>query len=124
MNESNVQFRPHVGTQPEPASLPANATLEDKAIATLRTIYDPEIPVNIYDLGLIYKIDVSDPSNIKLDMTLTSPHCPVAESLPAQVHCAIQSLPEVDNVCVNLVWDPPWSQERMSEDAKLLLDMF
>jgi FeS assembly SUF system protein len=124
MTERTVQFQTQAGAKPELPAFPADATLEQKAIAMLRTIFDPEIPVNIYDLGLIYRLDVSDPSQVKLDMTLTSPHCPVAESLPAQVRCAIESLPEIGNVCVNLVWDPPWSQERMSEDAKLLLDMF
>ena len=104
--------------------MPDDTTLEEKIIAALRNIYDPEIPVNIYDLGLVYDIDASDPANVKVDMTLTSPHCPVAESLPAQVECSIKALEEVDNVSLNLVWDPPWDPDRMSEEAKLLLNMY
>jgi FeS assembly SUF system protein len=124
MTDRIVQFQTQAKNNPEPTIMPDNATLEEKIVATLRNIYDPEIPVNIYDLGLIYDIDASDPANVKVDMTLTSPHCPVAESLPAQVEGNIKALEEVDNVCVNLVWDPPWDPERMSEEAKLLLNMY
>jgi len=129
MNQRTVQFQPNASAssqsvEQQTLAVPADASLRDKVIAVLRNIYDPEIPVNIYDLGLVYQIDVSDPANIKLEMTLTSPHCPVAESLPAQVQCAVQALDQVNTACVNLVWEPPWDASRMSEDAKLLLDMY
>jgi len=128
MNQRTVQFNPHLTSSSpadaNPVAVPADASLTEKVIAVLRNIYDPEIPVNIYDLGLIYSIDVVDAVNVNINMTLTSPHCPVAESLPAQVQCAVQSLDAVQEVCVQLVWDPPWDQGRMSEDAKLLLDMY
>ncbi|MGD8568205.1 MAG: SUF system Fe-S cluster assembly protein [Gammaproteobacteria bacterium] len=128
MTDRIVQFQPQVqpkaSSEPEPVAVPENATLEEKIIAAMRNVFDPEIPVNIYDLGLIYDIDAADPANVKVNMTLTSPHCPVAESLPAQVESNIRALEDVDNVCVNLVWDPPWDPERMSEEAKLLLDMY
>jgi len=133
MSERLVQFhrqfprqtgQPHNGKTPELVTVPQDATLKEKIIAALRNIYDPEIPVNIYELGLIYDINVADPANVKVEMTLTSPHCPVAESLPAQVECSIKALDEVENVCVNLVWNPPWSQDRMSEEARLILNMY
>ena len=128
MRERYVQFQPEVQPQasrnPEPVCIPADAPLREKIIATLRNIYDPEIPVNIYDLGLIYDIDLSDSKHVNINMTLTSPHCPVAESLPSQVQCSIKAIDEVEDVCVTLVWDPPWSQERMSDDARLLLNMY
>lgn len=124
MTDRFVQFQSPAENTPGSAAAAKNATLEEQIVATLRNVYDPEIPVNIYDLGLIYDIDASDPTNVKVNMTLTSPHCPVAESLPAQVESNIRALEKVDNVCVTLVWDPPWDPERMSEEAKLLLNMY
>ena len=95
----------------------------DKIIRVLKTIYDPEIPVNIYELGLIYKIDVKDAKKVNIEMTLTSPNCPVAESLPKMVKDNILKLDGVDDVDLKLVWDPPWTKDKMSEAAKLELNL-
>lgn len=92
-------------------------------IAALREIYDPEIPVNIYDLGLIYGVDVTDEGHVAVTMTLTTPHCPVAESMPGEVELRVGSVPGVGVAEVNLVWDPPWDPMKMSDDAKLELGM-
>lgn len=100
------------------------AWLKDEIIAAIRQVYDPEIPVNVYDLGLIYRIDINENNNVDIDMTLTSPACPVAGSLPGLVETAARSKIEVNEVNVNLVWDPPWGKERMSEEALLALDMY
>ena len=89
----------------------------------LRDIYDPEIPVNIYDLGLIYGVDVTPDSDVMVTMTLTTPHCPVAESMPGEVELRVGSVPGVGSAEVNLVWDPPWDPAKMSDDAKLELGM-
>ena len=97
--------------------------LRDKIIAEIRKIYDPEVPVNIYELGLIYKIDVDEKNKVNLDMTLTSPNCPVAESLPNQVKENIMKVEGVSEVILNLVWEPPWTKEKMSEAAKLELNL-
>lgn len=96
----------------------------DAIIAALRKVYDPEIPVNLYDLGLIYRIEQSADGDVSIDMTLTTPHCPVAEEMPEQVHQVIAKLPDVRKITVNLVWDPPWDKDRMSDEAKLQLNMF
>lgn len=98
--------------------------LKSEIINRLKHVYDPEIPVNIYDLGLIYALDVDDSNNVRIAMTLTSPGCPVAGSLPASVEAAARSVIEVNDVNVELVWQPPWDQSRMSEAARLQLDMF
>jgi FeS assembly SUF system protein len=95
--------------------------VEGKVIAAIRTVYDPEIPVNIHDLGLIYKIDVRPDATVKVDMTLTAPGCPVAGSLPQEVQRRIATVPEVQDAEVVLVWDPPWDKSRMSEEAQLML---
>ncbi|MBY0393820.1 MAG: SUF system Fe-S cluster assembly protein [Novosphingobium sp.] len=92
-------------------------------VAALREIFDPEIPVNIYDLGLIYGVDVSDEGSVMVTMTLTTPHCPVAESMPAEVELRVEAVPGVRDAEVNLVWDPPWDPHKMSDDAKLELGM-
>lgn len=97
---------------------------KEKAIEALHEIYDPEIPVDIYDLGLIYELDVDDSGAAKVRMTLTSPACPVAESLPMQVHEKLLTVEGIDEVDLQLVWDPPWSKERMTEEARLTLNMF
>ncbi len=99
-------------------------TLEEKIIRAIRTVYDPEIPVNIYDLGLIYSLQVVDGGTVEVKMTLTSPACPVAESLPMEVQEKIMMVPGIDDVDLQLVWDPPWNKERMTDEAKLALDMF
>ena len=97
--------------------------LEEKIIVVLRNIYDPEIPVNIYESGLIYEINISDGGDVKIVMTLTSPNCPVAESMPAQVHKEISYLSKVVSVDVEISFDPPWSQDLMTEEAKLELGL-
>ena len=99
--------------------------LEQQVIDALRGVYDPELPVNIYDLGLIYKLDVDEQhGKVHIDMTLTAPGCPVAQTFPGTVECAVKKVPGINDACVELVWDPPWSRERMTQDAHLMLDMF
>ena len=98
--------------------------LRESIIDQIRTIYDPEIPVNIYELGLIYELEVDAGGHVVVKMTLTSPACPVAESLPMEVHEKISALEGVNDVDLQLVWDPPWSKERMTDEARLALDMF
>jgi len=95
--------------------------LEKQVEDTIRTIYDPEIPVNIFELGLVYEIDVDEQKKVKISMTLTSPHCPAAESLPGEVEYKVQEIPGVSGVEVEIVWDPPWTPDMMSEAAKLQL---
>ena len=97
--------------------------LKEKIITEIKKIYDPEIPVNIYELGLIYEIKVEKDNNVKVKMTLTTPNCPVAESLPKEVKDSIMELPEVKDVDLQLVWDPPWDKTMMSEAAKLELNL-
>ena len=97
--------------------------IKKKVIEEIKKIYDPEIPVNIYELGLIYKIEVDDKNTIDIDMTLTSPNCPVAESLPKQVKDNIIKIEGVSDVNLNLVWEPPWDKDKMSEAAKLELNI-
>jgi FeS assembly SUF system protein len=100
-----------------------NEALRQDVIQVLRQIYDPEIPVDIYDLGLVYALDVDDGGVVRIRMTLTSPACPVAQSFPEQVECAINGVPGVTEAQVELVWDPPWSRELMSEAALLELGL-
>ena len=97
--------------------------LKDKVILEIKKIYDPEIPVNIYELGLIYKIDIENEKKVNIEMTLTSPNCPVAESLPKMVKDNILKLDGIDDVDLKLVWDPPWTKDKMSEAAKLELNL-
>ena len=97
--------------------------LKNRVILEIKKIYDPEIPVNIYELGLIYKIDIENEKKVNIDMTLTSPNCPVAESLPKMVKDNILKLDGVDDVDLKLVWDPPWTKDKMSEAAKLELNL-
>jgi FeS assembly SUF system protein len=98
-------------------------TLEQQVISALRAVYDPEIPVNIYDLGLIYSLDIRDDKSVHVGMTLTAPACPVAGSMPAAVEHAVKRVPGIGSVTVELVWDPPWTPERMSDEARLELGM-
>ena len=97
--------------------------LMDKIVEKLKTVYDPEIPVNIYELGLIYKIEVNEESKAIIEMTLTSPNCPVAESLPNSVKNNILKIEGIKDVDLKLVWDPPWTKDKMSEAAKLELNL-
>ena len=99
------------------------SNIKNKTIEEIKKIYDPEIPVNIYELGLIYKIEVDKKNKVDLDMTLTSPNCPVAESLPNQVKESIMKVEGVSDVNLNLVWEPPWTKDKMSEAAKLELNL-
>jgi FeS assembly SUF system protein len=99
------------------------SNLKDKVIEEIKKIFDPEIPVNIYELGLIYKIEIDDKNKVSVDMTLTSPNCPVAESLPNQVKENIMKVEGVSDVDLNLVWEPPWDKDKMSEAAKLELNL-
>jgi len=97
--------------------------IKNKIIEAVKKIFDPEIPVNIYDLGLIYKIEVDNANKVNVDMTLTSPNCPVAESLPNEVKDNIMKVEGVSDVNLNLVWEPPWDKDKMSEAAKLELNL-
>ena len=97
--------------------------IKSKVIEVIKKIYDPEIPVNIYELGLIYDIHVDKDNNVKIDMTLTTPNCPVAESLPKEVKDSIMEIKEVNKVELDLVWEPPWNKSMMSEAAKLELNL-
>ena len=97
--------------------------LKDKVIKEIKKIYDPEIPVNIYELGLIYDINIDNENNVKINMTLTSPNCPVAESLPNEVKNSVKEIKDVKNVGLNLGWEPPWDKSMMSESAKLELNL-
>ena len=97
--------------------------IKSKVIEEIKKIYDPEIPVNIYELGLIYKIEIDDKNKVDIDMTLTSPNCPVAESLPNEVKDRIKKVEGVSDVNLNLVWEPPWDKDKMSEAAKLELNL-
>ena len=105
----------------DPGEQPAS---EEAIIDAIKTVYDPEIPVNLYDLGLIYRLDRAENGDVAIDMTLTAPACPVAGEMPGKVAEAVATVPGVGTVEVHLVWEPPWTKDRMSEDAKLALDMF
>lgn len=111
----------HAGT---PLSSGTPVAVTDSVTAALKKVFDPEIPVNIYDLGLVYTISIADDGKTDIQMTLTTPNCPVANLLPAQVASAAASVPGVGEVDVFLVWDPPWTPERMSDVARSALDMF
>jgi len=109
--------------QQQEQQLPDKSELEARIIEMLRTIYDPEIPVNIYDLGLIYALEVQPAGSVNVRMTLTAPNCPVAQTFPQNVQETLACVPGVSDVKVDLVWDPPWSRERMTDAAKLELGM-
>jgi FeS assembly SUF system protein len=100
------------------------ARLTDEIVAALKTVYDPEIPADIYELGLIYKIEIEDDRAVHVDMTLTTPNCPAAAELPASVENAVASVPGVREAKVDVIWDPPWDPSRMSDEARLVLNMW
>lgn len=102
----------------------SSAELREDVIEMLKTIYDPEIPINIYELGLIYEIDVSESGNVVIKMTLTAPGCPVAQSFPGDIEEKVSTVPSVEKVHVELVWEPPWTKDLMTEAAQLQLGMF
>jgi len=108
----------------EPLAEGTPVASEAEVVEALKTVHDPEIPVNIYDLGLIYGLEIFDDGTVKVDMTLTAPACPVAGEMPGMVAQAVAGVPGVGEVEVQLVWEPQWTPERMSEEARLLLDMF
>ena len=112
--------------QPQVSALPPEEleAFGNQLIAALKTVYDPEIPVDIYELGLIYKVDVADNKDVTVDMTLTAPACPVAGEMPNMVRDALLMVPGIGEVTVNMTFDPPWTPDRMSEEAKLELNMF
>lgn len=125
MSEEN----PAVTAAAEPAAAPALpegeiTRLTDDIVASLKTVYDPEIPADIYELGLIYKIDIKDDRAVNVDMTLTTPNCPSAQELPIMVENAVASVTGVGPVKVDVVWDPPWDASRMSDEARLVLNMW
>ena len=109
-----------------PSTIPADemARLTDEIVGALKTVYDPEIPADIYELGLIYKVDVDDDRMVHIDMTLTTPNCPSAAELPAQVENAVAGVPGVREAKVNIVWEPPWDPSRMSDEARSVLNMW
>jgi FeS assembly SUF system protein len=98
--------------------------MTDDIVSALKTVYDPEIPADIYELGLIYKIDIADDRSVKVDMSLTSPNCPAAQDLPIMVENAVSSVAGVGPVKVDVVWDPPWDPSRMTDEARLVLNMW
>ena len=122
------------GSEPASEAAPATAAaplpqdeinrLTDDIVASLKTVYDPEIPADIYELGLIYKIDIADDRKVAIDMTLTTPNCPSAQELPIMAENAVASVPGVGPVTVNVVWDPPWEPSRMSDEARVVLNMW
>lgn len=130
--ESNRQGEGSGGDTPAPASDMPEADLDpgrvahlkEEIISALKTVHDPEIPVDIFELGLIYKIDLDPSYQVKIDMTLTAPGCPVAGDMPKWVHDAVSGVMGVSGVSVNMVFDPPWTPERMSEEAKCALNMW
>jgi FeS assembly SUF system protein len=112
MSGSSIRIPPITGDTPE-----------EQVVSALRSVYDPEIPVNIYDLGLIYRVDIRDGRHVAIQMTLTAPACPVAGSMPAAVERAVKRVPGIESAAVELVWDPPWTQDRMSDEARLELGL-
>jgi FeS assembly SUF system protein len=108
------------------SAIPADemTRLSDEIVGALKTVFDPEIPADIYELGLIYKVDINDDRMVNIDMTLTTPNCPSAAELPAQVENAVAGVPGVREAKVNIVWDPPWDPSRMSDEARAVLNMW
>lgn len=125
-NTVRADATPSAETAEKPSAIPPDemARLTDEIVAALKTVYDPEIPADIYELGLIYKVDVDDDRLVSIDMTLTTPNCPSAAELPNQVENAVSGVSGVREAKVNIVWDPPWDPSRMSDEARTVLDMW
>src|SRR6187431_1317664 len=132
MTDDTIQNKPAAEKPPENAAVTGSPALPpdelnkltDDIIAALKTVYDPEIPADIYELGLIYRIDIADDRGVKVDMTLTTPNCPSAQELPLMVENAVASVAGVGPVKVDVVWDPPWDPSRMTDEARLVLNMW
>ena len=126
MTDEPIRKREDVDIESKATSLPEGelARMTDDIVAALKTVYDPEIPADIYELGLIYKVDIADNRDVTVDMTLTTPNCPSAQELPIMVENAVSSVAGVGPVTVNIVWEPPWDQSRMSEEARATLNMW
>ncbi len=124
MDDANLADTAAPQAAPAPLDQATLDRLTDELVTQLKTVFDPEIPVDIYELGLIYKVDVSDDKDVAIEMTLTAPGCPVAGEMPEWVRDAVMKVPEVRACSVNLVFDPPWDPSRMSDEAKLQLNMF
>jgi FeS assembly SUF system protein len=120
------EFGPRASEPASASALPAEelSRLTDDIVAALKTVYDPEIPADIYELGLIYRVDIADDRKVTIDMTLTTPNCPSAAELPSMVENAVASVPGVGEVVVNIVWSPPWDPSRMSDEARVALNMW
>jgi FeS assembly SUF system protein len=126
MTDEPVHKREDVEVENKATSLPEAeiARMTDDIIAAIKTVYDPEIPADIYELGLIYKVDIEDDRSVKVEMTLTTPNCPSAAELPIMVETAVASVQGVSGAKVDIVWDPPWDPSRMSDEARLVLNMW
>jgi FeS assembly SUF system protein len=122
----NVTAATAAGTAEKPSTIPPEemSRLTDDIVGALKTVFDPEIPADIYELGLIYRVDISDDRVVAIDMTLTTPNCPSAAELPQQVEDAVQAVGGVRDAKVNIVWDPPWDPSRMSDEARTVLNMW
>jgi FeS assembly SUF system protein len=126
MSDTTLEIKPNAPTIAPAGSLAPEEIdrLTDDIIAALKTVYDPEIPADIYELGLIYRVDISDERHVTIDMTLTAPGCPVAGEMPGWVENAVATVQGVLGVTVNMTFDPPWDQSRMSDEARVALDMW
>jgi FeS assembly SUF system protein len=126
MTDEPVHKREDVEVENKASSLPEAelARMTDDIVAALKTVYDPEIPADIYELGLIYKVDIEDDRSVKVEMTLTTPNCPSAAELPIMVETAVANVPGVSGAKVDIVWEPPWDPSRMSDEARLVLNMW
>ena len=126
MTDAATETKPAADNAPNPSAIPPDelARLTDDIVAALKTVYDPEIPADIYELGLIYKVDIEDDRSVKIDMTLTTPNCPSAAELPQMVENAVSTVAGVSGAKVTIVWEPPWDQSRMTDEARLVLNMW
>jgi FeS assembly SUF system protein len=127
IEETKIDAKPAAGeSAKQPSAIPPNemARLTDEIVGALKTVYDPEIPADLYELGLIYKVDIDDDRMVTIDMTLTTPNCPSAAELPGQVENAVEGVSGVREAKVNIVWDPPWDPSRMSDEARTVLNMW